>query len=227
MRILRSCAVSALALAAVTVVAACGSSSSSSSSSGFGFEFEFEFDQRKCHRQQEPDHDRRVAVSVGRLRVRRSGVRTGLQTVGRRPERQRRPARATRSSSKILSDASSPAQVVSNYQRLIGSDKVPLVFGPFSTLLTVPSARVASRYRLCVRSKAPAVVRPCSSGTEERVRRRRSRSRTTWSRSRQVRWRRRFYRRRSGPKTAAYATVQRPIHRNRRSRPPSRSCERG
>jgi branched-chain amino acid transport system substrate-binding protein len=47
---------------------------------------------------------------------------------------------------KILSDASSPAQVVSNYQKLIGSEKVPLVFGPFSTLLTVPSARVASRY---------------------------------------------------------------------------------
>jgi branched-chain amino acid transport system substrate-binding protein len=47
---------------------------------------------------------------------------------------------------KILSDASSPAQVVSNYQKLIGSDKVPLVFGPFSTLLTLPSALVAARY---------------------------------------------------------------------------------
>jgi branched-chain amino acid transport system substrate-binding protein len=46
----------------------------------------------------------------------------------------------------ILSDASSPAQVVSNYDKLIGSDKVPLVFGPFSTLLTAPSARVAARY---------------------------------------------------------------------------------
>jgi branched-chain amino acid transport system substrate-binding protein len=46
----------------------------------------------------------------------------------------------------ILNDASSPAQVVSNYQKLIGSDKVSLVFGPFSTLLTLPSARVAARY---------------------------------------------------------------------------------
>jgi branched-chain amino acid transport system substrate-binding protein len=46
----------------------------------------------------------------------------------------------------ILSDASSAAQVSSNYQKLIGSDKVSLVFGPFSTLLTVPSARVAARY---------------------------------------------------------------------------------
>jgi branched-chain amino acid transport system substrate-binding protein len=46
----------------------------------------------------------------------------------------------------ILSDASSPAQVVTNYQKLIGSDHVQLVFGPFSTLLTLPSARVAARY---------------------------------------------------------------------------------
>lgn len=46
----------------------------------------------------------------------------------------------------ILSDSSSAAQVVSNYQKLIGSDKSDLVFGPFSTLLTVPSARIAARY---------------------------------------------------------------------------------
>ena len=46
----------------------------------------------------------------------------------------------------VLSDASSPSQVVSNYQKLIGSDKVSLVFGPFSTLLTIPSARIAARY---------------------------------------------------------------------------------
>jgi branched-chain amino acid transport system substrate-binding protein len=36
--------------------------------------------------------------------------------------------------------------VVSNYQKLIGSDNVKLVFGPFSTLLTLPAARVAARY---------------------------------------------------------------------------------
>jgi branched-chain amino acid transport system substrate-binding protein len=47
---------------------------------------------------------------------------------------------------KVLNDASSPAQVVTNYNTLIGADKVPLVFGPFSTLLTAPSARVAERY---------------------------------------------------------------------------------
>src|SRR5579872_3933108 len=37
----------------------------------------------------------------------------------------------------VLSDASSPAQVVSNYQNLIGSNHDALVFGPFSTLLTL------------------------------------------------------------------------------------------
>jgi branched-chain amino acid transport system substrate-binding protein len=35
---------------------------------------------------------------------------------------------------------------VTNYQKLIGSNNDQLVFGPFSTLLTVPSARVAARY---------------------------------------------------------------------------------
>jgi branched-chain amino acid transport system substrate-binding protein len=47
---------------------------------------------------------------------------------------------------KIVDDASSPTQVVTNYQNLITSDRVDLVFGPFSSLLTVPAANVASRY---------------------------------------------------------------------------------
>lgn len=46
----------------------------------------------------------------------------------------------------IVSDASSPAQVVTNYEKLISSDKVDLVFGPFSTFLTLPSSRVANRF---------------------------------------------------------------------------------
>ena len=46
----------------------------------------------------------------------------------------------------ILSDASSPTQVVTNYQTLITLDHVNLLFGPFSTLLTVPSSKVAARY---------------------------------------------------------------------------------
>jgi branched-chain amino acid transport system substrate-binding protein len=47
---------------------------------------------------------------------------------------------------KIVDDTSSPNQVVTNYQTLISRDKVDLVFGPFSTLLTAPAARVAFRY---------------------------------------------------------------------------------
>jgi branched-chain amino acid transport system substrate-binding protein len=46
----------------------------------------------------------------------------------------------------IISDASNPAQVVTNYQKLIGSDHDQLVFAPFSSLLTVPAARVAARF---------------------------------------------------------------------------------
>jgi len=36
--------------------------------------------------------------------------------------------------------------VVTNYQNLITKDKVDFVFGPFSTLLSAPSAKVANRY---------------------------------------------------------------------------------
>jgi branched-chain amino acid transport system substrate-binding protein len=46
----------------------------------------------------------------------------------------------------ILSDASSPTQVVTNYNTLIGSDHDQLVFGPFSSLLTTPSSKVVARY---------------------------------------------------------------------------------
>jgi branched-chain amino acid transport system substrate-binding protein len=35
---------------------------------------------------------------------------------------------------------------VTNYQKLISSDHVDLAFGPFSTLLTVPSSKVANRF---------------------------------------------------------------------------------
>jgi branched-chain amino acid transport system substrate-binding protein len=46
----------------------------------------------------------------------------------------------------IVSDASNPAQVSTNYQKLISSDHADLVFGPFSTLLTVPASKVANRF---------------------------------------------------------------------------------
>jgi branched-chain amino acid transport system substrate-binding protein len=45
-----------------------------------------------------------------------------------------------------VDDASSPTQVVTNYQNLINKDHVDLAFGPFSTLLTIPASQVAKRY---------------------------------------------------------------------------------
>jgi len=47
---------------------------------------------------------------------------------------------------KILNDASSPTQVVTNYQTLFNTDHVNLAFGPFSSLLTTPASSVAARY---------------------------------------------------------------------------------
>jgi branched-chain amino acid transport system substrate-binding protein len=47
---------------------------------------------------------------------------------------------------KYVDDASSTQQVVTNYQNLITVDKVALVFGPFSSLLTIPASEVVSRF---------------------------------------------------------------------------------
>ena len=46
----------------------------------------------------------------------------------------------------IKNDASQPNQAVTNYQTLINVDHVNLLFGPFSSLLTAPTAQVAHRY---------------------------------------------------------------------------------
>jgi len=46
----------------------------------------------------------------------------------------------------IVSDASSTAQVETNYQKLITVDHDDLVLGPFSSLLTKPASVVANRY---------------------------------------------------------------------------------
>jgi branched-chain amino acid transport system substrate-binding protein len=46
----------------------------------------------------------------------------------------------------ILNDDSSANQVVTNYQRLFGADRVDLAFGPFSSLLTEPASSVAARF---------------------------------------------------------------------------------
>jgi branched-chain amino acid transport system substrate-binding protein len=47
---------------------------------------------------------------------------------------------------KFLNDASNPTTAVSNYQTLITVDHVDLTIGPFSSLLTAPSATVTHRY---------------------------------------------------------------------------------
>jgi branched-chain amino acid transport system substrate-binding protein len=46
----------------------------------------------------------------------------------------------------ILNDTSAPNQVVTNYQKLFGSEHVDLAFGPFSSLLSGPASAVAARY---------------------------------------------------------------------------------
>jgi branched-chain amino acid transport system substrate-binding protein len=48
---------------------------------------------------------------------------------------------------KIIDDTSSPEMVVTNYEKLITKDKVDLVFGPFSSLLTFPASKVVARHR--------------------------------------------------------------------------------
>jgi branched-chain amino acid transport system substrate-binding protein len=45
-------------------------------------------------------------------------------------------------------DASDPNKVVSDYESLITQDRVNLVFGPFSTRLVIPAARVAEEYKM-------------------------------------------------------------------------------
>lgn len=47
---------------------------------------------------------------------------------------------------KYVDDTSSTQQVVTNYENLITVDKVALVFGPFSSLLTIPASTVVARY---------------------------------------------------------------------------------
>lgn len=46
----------------------------------------------------------------------------------------------------IVGDNSTPDQVTTNYQKLITVDKVDLVVGPYSSLLTKPASVVTSRY---------------------------------------------------------------------------------
>ena len=72
----------------------------------------------------------------------------------------------------ILDDASSPNQVVTNYQTLFGADHVDLAFGPFSSLLTAPASSVAARYGMAFvegAGGAPAVFDTPSNQADHNV----------------------------------------------------------
>jgi branched-chain amino acid transport system substrate-binding protein len=47
---------------------------------------------------------------------------------------------------KIVDDASDPDKAAANYEKLITDDRVDLILGPFSSLLTIPSSQVAARH---------------------------------------------------------------------------------
>ena len=118
-----------MAVAALAVSAACGGSGGSGSSAGsskplvIGISLSFSGDFS------DPGHAAELGYKLWADTVNKQGGVLGRKVV-----------------LKIVDDASSPDQVVTNYQTLITRDKVDLVFGPFSTLLTAPAARVAARY---------------------------------------------------------------------------------
>jgi branched-chain amino acid transport system substrate-binding protein len=139
MKILRRCAVASVALIAVLVIAACGGSSSSSSSGG-------------SSSSSGSGGSSKSPVTIGASLSLSGDFAADGQAFQRGYQ-----LWATDQNAKggllghpvkldVISDSSSPSQVVSNYQKLIGSNKDQLVFGPFSSLLTVPAARIASRY---------------------------------------------------------------------------------
>ena len=72
----------------------------------------------------------------------------------------------------VLNDDSSPNQVVTNYQALMGTDHVDLTFGPFSSLLTGPASTVAARYGMAFvegAGGAPAVFDTPSNQADHNV----------------------------------------------------------
>ncbi|GAA4722351.1 amino acid ABC transporter substrate-binding protein [Isoptericola chiayiensis] len=67
---------------------------------------------------------------------------------------------------KILDDQSNADRVVQDYEALIAQDQVDLVFGPFSTRLVVPSARVAEEYGMLFVEPAGAAAEVFEQGFE-------------------------------------------------------------
>jgi branched-chain amino acid transport system substrate-binding protein len=134
MKIFRRCVIALLAVGGIALLAACGSSSSSSSSGGSS------------------GSSGNSPITIGASLSLSGDFAADGQAFERgyklwaQDQNAKGGLLGHKVNLNILSDASSPAQAVTNYNTLIGSDKVPLVFGPFSTLLTLPSARVAARY---------------------------------------------------------------------------------
>jgi branched-chain amino acid transport system substrate-binding protein len=132
MKIMRRCSMAGVAMGAAVLLAACGSSSSSSGGSSGGSGSSPVTIGTSLSLSGDFAADGQAFQKGYQLWVADQNAKGGL--LGHKIKLE------------VISDASSPSQVVSNYQKLIGSDKVGLVFGPFSTLLTLPSARVAARY---------------------------------------------------------------------------------
>src|SRR5450759_1821483 len=65
---------------------------------------------------------------------------------------------------KVLDDQSNADRVVADYESLIAQDQVDLVFGPFSTRLVVPSARVAKGYGMLFVEPAGAAAEVFNQG---------------------------------------------------------------
>jgi branched-chain amino acid transport system substrate-binding protein len=65
---------------------------------------------------------------------------------------------------RILDDQSNADRVVADYESLIAQDQVDLVFGPFSTRLVVPSARVAQEYGMLFVEPAGAAAQVFEQG---------------------------------------------------------------
>src|SRR6266567_880775 len=73
---------------------------------------------------------------------------------------------------KFLDDKSDPTQGSTNVQQLISSDHVDMLFGPFSSLITGPTASVAARYGFAMiegAGGAPAVFSTPSNKAKHNV----------------------------------------------------------
>ncbi|HET8976951.1 MAG TPA: amino acid ABC transporter substrate-binding protein [Solirubrobacteraceae bacterium] len=140
MTVLRRCVAAAVTVASVTAIAACGSSSNSGGGNGGGTSSS----SAASHGGAPVTIGTSLSLS-GDFAADGQAFERGYQ-LWAADQNAKGGLLGRQVKLDVLSDSSSPSQVVTNYQKLIGSNRDQLVFGPFSTLLTVPSARVAARY---------------------------------------------------------------------------------